>query len=175
MKTLKILFAAIIFVGFATTLKAQDIEARAEVMSPIEIEGQQDLNFRLVAQGIAKAIDLEGTVTGGAAQGDETVGRFRVQADTGSRVQWTFSVLPTVLDRVGGTETMPISYTAGWSNVLGGTDMQNDAAIIQGGGHTVNSVVNGEFYVFLGGEVTPATGQEAGVYEADVTLTAEYN
>ncbi len=175
MKTFKILFAAVIIAGFATSAMAQDIEARAEVMSPIEIFGQVDLNFSLVAQGIAKSVDLEDGVTGGAAQGDETTGRFRVQADTGSNVSWEFSTLPTVLDRDGGTETMPISYVAGWSNVEAGTDMQDEGAITEDNGHTVNSVVGGEFFVFLGGEVTPAAGQAAGVYEADVTLTAEYN
>lgn len=176
MKTFKILFAAVIFAGFATTAMAQDIEARAEVMSPIEIDGQEDLNFRLVAQGITKSVDLEGEVTGGAAQGDETAGRFRVQADTGSNVSWNFSVLPTELPIVGGGfQPLSISYTAGWSNVEAGTDMQDEGAITEGNGHTVNSVENGEFFVFLGGTVTPAANQAAGVYEADVTLTAEYN
>ncbi len=176
MKTLKILFAALIIAGFATSAMAQDqIEARAEVMSPIEIFGQVDLNFSLVAQGIAKSVDLEDGVTGGAAQGDETTGRFRVQADTGSNVSWEFSTLPTVLDRDGGSETMPITYRAGWSNVEAGTEMQDEGAITEGNGHTVNTFVGGEFFVFLGGEVTPAAGQAAGVYEADVTLTAVYN
>jgi hypothetical protein len=179
MKTFKILFAAIIIAGFATSAMAQtaDIEAKAEVMSPIEITGLTDLNFSLVAQGIAKSIDLVDEVSGGAAQGDETTGIFQVEAATGSNVSWEFSVLPSALDRDGGSETMPITYVAGWSNVNDGdgTGMQNEGAITQGNGYTVNEVVDGEFFVFLGGEVTPAAGQEAGVYTADVTLTAEYN
>ncbi len=176
MKTFKILFAAVIIAGFATSAMAQnDITARAEVLAPIEITGQVDLDFLLVSQGTPKTIDLLDNVTGGAAQGDESTGRFRVEAGTGSNVSWQFSVLPEVLDNEDETETMSISYTAGWSNVEAGTDMQDDGVITQGGGHTVNSVEDGEFYVFLGGTVSPDAEQEAGIYTTEVTLTAEYN
>ncbi len=182
MKTFKILFAAVIIAGFATSAMAdtpqatQDITGRAEIMAPIVINADGDLDFDLVSQGINKTIGFNNNVTDGTATGDENTGRFEVEAATGSHVSFNFSTLPSNLQIGEEGATMPIVYTAAWGNTNDGSDLEEDlGAVIQGEGDTVKGVEDGKFYVFLGGTVQPTNTQEAGVYTADITLTAEYN
>ncbi len=182
MKTFKILFAAFIFVGFATAAMADepqatgDITGRAEVMAPIEITPDGDLDFQLVSQGINKTIGFNDNVTDGTATGGENTGRFQVEAATGAHVSFNFSTLPTNLQVGDEGATMPIVYTAAWGHDNDGSDVEEDlGSITEGNGDTVEGVENGEFYVFLGGTVQPANDQETGDYTADITLTAEYN
>ena len=183
MKTFKILFAAIVIAGFASTAIANDppsvsenITGRAIVMSPIVINPDGDLDFALVSQGINKTIGFTNNVTAGTSTGGENTGRFHVEAATGSHVSFNFSTLPGILQIGEDGATMPIVYTAAWGNSNDGDEVEEDlGAVIQGNGSTVEGVAGGAFYVFLGGTVQPANDQAAGTYTAEITLTAEYN
>jgi len=145
-------------------------------MVPITINPDGDLDFDLVSQGINKTIGFENNVTAGTAIGGENTGRFHVEAATGSHVSFNFSTLPSNLQVGEDGATMPIVYTAAWGNTNDGSDVEEDlGSVSEEGGDTVEGVVDGAFYVFLGGTVQPANDQAAGTYTADITLTAEYN
>jgi hypothetical protein len=186
MKTFKILFAAIIIAGFATSAMAQqndnaNVNAEATVLQQISVANQADLLFALVSPGVDKTIALDDEVTAGTETGGEQAGRFLVSAGASSEITLSFTDIPAVLTRDGGSETMAINYTSAWGVTTDGSGAANTVNVTEDALTTISTFptndaggVNG-IYVFLGGTVEPTTGQEAGVYEASIQLTAEYN
>jgi hypothetical protein len=183
-KTTKVLFTALLAVGFGSLVHAQSatISANATVLSQITVVNNANLNFGTVIMGQTKMIDASDNVyvsEGSTAIGSANRGSFYVTAQTGSNVRLTFT-LPTNLSKVGGG-SLPISFphyeeTMGIVEDAYGT--QDDFDL------TIAYVINGfnsswdwetstsSFYI--GGKVD-ATTATAGIYTGTITLSATYN
>ena len=136
------------------------ITATADVQTPINVIGFQQLNFQNVFPGVNKTV---------AATDLTNAGRFDVTGQLSTAVTLSFT-LPATLS--SGANTMPIdSYT--------GIHADNSA---QTGGIGFNPVTGasptlgatGGLFVWIGARVVPATNQAQGVYTANVTMTVVY-
>lgn len=164
MKKLLTLVAAAVVVLAPRTVAAQNtatIVASATVLATLNAVKEADLNFASVFPGLVKTIAVT----------DAGAARVQVIGEGGREVNITFT-LPT--DLVSGANLLPIgSYTSVWNTTataVGGTTINP----VTGGNLLLNAAAPFNAYVFLGGTVTPAAGQSAGFYTADITLTAAY-
>src|SRR5256885_16138425 len=147
---LSLVVAAVVLTG--TALQAQtnnaSITATANVQTPINVLGAQQLNFGNVFPGVNKSI---------AATDLTNAGRFDVTGQANSPVTVSFT-LPATLGSAGNT--MPIvSYT--------GVHAQNNAqtggtAFSPGSGATPSLDGSGALWGWGGGPVQPAANQAAG-------------
>ena len=142
-------------VGMAAQTNTAQLTATAQVLAPIDVSFVSDLNFGDVLPGVTTTV----------AAGDVAAGQFTVTGATNQDVILDFT-LPSEL--TGGGDPIAVSFTAGW-----GDDAATNA-IDPSTDPTVNLGTTLDIDVFLGGTVTPAIGQAAGTYEADVTLTVTY-
>lgn len=179
----------VMMTGFITSALADgstasnDITGSATVMQAITVAPSQNMNLGIVSPNLSKTIDLTGNTTGGqAGNGTEAAGRFIVSAGIGTDVVVEYTALPTVL--LFGTEELPIAYTAGYHTAIptvgvafpGTTFSAAGTANLYSGVFPNNNISSANaIYVFLGATVTPDADQVAGLYEADITLTATYN
>ena len=186
MKTFKILFAAIIIAGFATTAQADDpvnnqqatgeITASAVIQRAIGVIGEQGLVFSSVSPGMPKTVDTNGNVTGdGVDTGAEQAGRFLIEAFRNARVQFSLTT-PSVLTHTEeeNNATIPISYSA-IHNYDGDSGETGTTVNLGESNEIILDSEEDDFYVWIGGTVTPPSDAEQGTYEAEITLTAEYN
>lgn len=139
-----------------------DIAALANVLTPLAVAGQQDLDFGDVFPGVAKTV----TVT------DVSAGRWLATGQSAAEVQLAFT-LPANL--VSGANNLPISFGAN----AAGHSTTNDPALAvtfdPAGGTTANlGVVPAELYVWVGGTVSPAASQPQGLYTGTINLTVNY-
>jgi len=180
MKTFKLLFAAIIFVGFTTSAMAQQsdnatINANAEVLAPISVFGAENLLFDIVSPGIPKTVDLDGSATGGTVTDAEQAARFDISAGNNANVSLSYTTIPTELDGPDNA-TMPITFSSAWGTASIYDESGFETVNVTESENTDATTSNeGEISVFLGGTVTPDNNQSQGTYTADVTLTVEYN
>ncbi|WP_289029486.1 DUF4402 domain-containing protein [uncultured Algoriphagus sp.] len=192
-KTIKILTAAILAIGFGTLANAQSasISANATVISEIAVANINNLNFGTVVVGQKKGIDFAGnvSVSTGSGLGTTTRGEFTVAAQAGSDVTFSF-ILPANL--IGpGDAVMP--YALNWENdgfdggtkyggiVVtqignGGSFITNDTFSFDGNSFPTYEAIEGtnSVRVFIGGQVD-ATSATAGSYTGTITLNATYN
>lgn len=151
--------------GVPGTVRAQnsaDITAQANVLTPLTVTGQQDLDFGNVFPGVASTVTVA----------DASAGRWLTTGTSGAEVQLTFT-LPAAL--VSGGNSLPISFGAN----SGGYNVANDAGAATpfdpAGGVTTNlGVAPAELYVWIGGTVTPVAAQPQGVYTGTINLTVNY-
>ncbi len=173
MKTFKILFAAVIIAGFATSAMATDDDATAKadarVITAIDVTKFADLQFGQMFPNESKAVDLEGNTEHPLTE-DVQAARFDVTASIGSALTLEYTTLPSTLAGPGGA-TIDITYVSGFGTSNDGTDT---TALDVNDENSIDSPAD-LFYVFLGGTVTSGEGQAPGVYQADITLTATYN
>lgn len=148
----------------AAPLAAQSasIQANANVLAPISASGQQDLNFGDVIPGFDETV----------APGDVDAGRYHVSGAGNLEVSLDFGTLPTTLSHATSGATLPISFAAG-SAGYGSTSGSVDATFDPNSG-TTTDLDAGDLYVFLGGTVSPATGQDEGTYSETITLSVSY-
>ena len=142
-----------------------DISVSARVLESLVVTAVNDLEFGDIVAGNTSAV----------APDDATAGQYEISGEAGSEVSLSFT-LPSNLELVlDPSFTMPISF----SNSDGIHSTTNDA----GAGSTFDpnvvhtptlNAMNGDLYIFIGGEVTAAPGQEPGNYEGTITLTVEY-
>jgi len=165
MRISQLSLAALALVVFsATAAQAQSnnasITATANVQTPINVLGAQQLNFGNVFPGVNKPV---------AATDLTNAGRFDVTGQALAPVTLSFT-LPATLS--SGANTMPI-------DTYSGIYALNSA---QTGGIGFNPVTGaspslsatGGLFVWVGARVTPATNQAQGVYSANVTMTVVY-
>jgi len=138
------------------------INATANVLTPLSVtSGLRDLDFGDVFPGLNKSIALT----------DATSGKWRIDGESSKEVQMSFT-LPANLSF--GANTMPISFSAndaGWF----ATDVVGSAVPFDpAGGDTEVLSILGQGFVWLGGTVSPAANQAAGVYSATVSLDVVY-
>jgi hypothetical protein len=113
-----------------------------------------------VFPGVAKSV----------APADARAGTWSVTGAPAAEVALSFA-LPGNL--VSGGNNLPISFGAG----DGGYDTSNAApssTFDPGSGATTNLSGTGSLWVWIGGTVTPAVNQPAGVYTNTITLTVDY-
>jgi hypothetical protein len=139
-----------------------DITAQANVLTPLTVTGQQDLDFGDVFPGLA------GTV----AVSDVAAGRWLTTGSSGAEVQLSFT-LPANL--VSGGNNLPISFganSAGYNtaNLASAATTFDPAA----GAVADLGVAPAELYVWIGGTVTPAVTQPQGLYTGTINLTVNY-
>ncbi len=159
---LSLVVAALVLTGTAVQAQTNNasITATANVQTPINVLGAQQLSFGNVFPGVNKTI---------AATDLTNAGRFDVTGQASSPVTISFT-LPATLGSAGNT--MPIvSYT--------GVHAQNNAqtggtAFSPAAGASPSLNASGALWVWVGAQVQPATNQAAGVYTGSITMTVVY-
>lgn len=177
-------FAALaVMMGFAMSANAQTIiKAKAEVVAAVTVTAGTPLDFKNVAPGVTKTIDLNNTVAPATtATGGETTGYWTITK--GAKTQVTVSINTAANpDLISGSNKLPIAYTG---QLRIGEAAASDKVVFPiadfANTPTASNVAGGAFFnastfdVDLGGTVTPTGTQASGSYSADITLTATYN
>ncbi len=179
MKTLKILFAALIFVGFATTTFAQvqsdeqDVSVTANIIRSIEHLETTPLQFGVITLGGDKTIDIEGNISGTNAGFEEDVQVGRVHWDVGNNANITINFSGHDARLQGpDNNTLGVNYVAGFNT----DDDAEDATDITDLGDGASTVTDGnDFYVWLAGTIDDDESAAEGEYTGDVQITLEYN
>lgn len=128
------------------------------------VTGIRDLNFGVVIRGVQTTV----------APGDPIrSGRFYARHVLNRPVQLRFT-LPTTLARVGGGGTLPISFGANDAIAQGTAGNSVPATFNPNSPRTFVLRTSADFYVNLGGRVSPAAGQATGAYRGTVTLTCTF-
>lgn len=151
-----IAFAAAALLALPGAVSGQNtaqIQALAEVLSPIDVTAGVDLDFGQVLPGVpTQVLPVDG-------------GTFAVSGAAGQDVIVDFDLPLTLAD---GLLTMPVSFDAGYGAGAPDTGLDPNVVVTVGLGAT------GGWDVFLGGTVLPAVDQAAGNYSGTVTLTVAY-
>jgi hypothetical protein len=194
-KSIQFFAALIIMMSFTLGAWAQQsdndhVAANAEVVAPVSVTGDGDLSFGMVTPEVTKTINTEGGVIAGTAGtsgtiGAEAAGHFLITKGLNTEVTLAFS-LPEHL--IFDTDhELDISFADAGSVKLaklaaasGGE--QEDLLFTPATGITTeNTGAKAEYFaddafdVYIGGTVAPIETQVAGVYTANITLTATYN
>lgn len=174
MKTLKIIFTAVLFLGFTVSnVVAQSpnatADASATVLAELTLVKNTDIAFGEVARGTTPALNpVSGAATAGAGLNSSStaVGKFTLtgEGDANILVSWT----KNDLDGPGADIVFAPSVS------YGATDASFGGTIITSGS-TQQIDAGGTNYFWVGGTITVASNQVAGTYEGDFTLTVEYN
>jgi hypothetical protein len=160
---LALAFATLALAG-ASVAQAQvsgSIAANATVQTPLTVTGANTLDFGSVFPGVNKTVNA---ISGGAS-----AGRIDVTGQGSAQVTVDFT-LP--LNLVNGLNTLPIGS---WTAARFGTNTQASAVAFSPlGTQTTNLDAAGTLFVWVGGQVSPSVSQAAGLYTANVTMTAAY-
>ncbi len=177
MKTFKILFAALIFVGFATSAMAQqehEITASAEVVAEIVIGTEtRDLDFGVVGQNTTVDMNPSTGDTENAGLGSE-FGAISLSAQAGQSlaISWVSENLE-IDDREGEDPNDEMSFTPEVSQLEGAT------SLIDHGGESFSegdlTSASGNVVFYIGGELQVKENQNNGSYTGSFELTVEYN
>ena len=193
MKTLKILFAAIIFVGFTnagfaneTTDEDATIGVRAEIFSQLELAGVDDVDFGSVARNVTPILDAnEGNHQFvGVGHG---LGLYELTADNTASVQVTFDEFITLTQEEPGTDGTELRYTPSIYYTLNLAASFGENVITSGGlmstsngdedgeeANRANFIVGGTLQNAVGDGPIPANA-DTGEYTGEFTLTVIYN
>jgi hypothetical protein len=152
-----IAFAATALLALPAAVSGQSntaqIQALAEVLSPIDVTAGLDLDFGQVLPGVpTQVLPVDG-------------GTFTVSGAVDQDVIVDFDLPATLAD---GALTMPVSFDAGYGAGAPDTGLDPNSNA------TVNLGATGGWDVFLGGTVLPSVAQAAGNYSGTVTLTVAY-
>lgn len=184
--------------------KTATINASANVLSGVVVEGVQALDFNNVLRGMTKTVNAEDaavTVSGGVNPGaNEEQAVFAVLAEDGTNMTLELQ-LPSEVERTDA-DPISISFTkeAGGNNFLwasainigelatatrnefnaidnSGVSPVATAVISDLSGVSLNArgVSGNGILVAVGGTVTPALDQDQGIYVGIITLTATFN
>lgn len=138
-----------------------NIQALANVLSPITIAAGRNLDFGNVTPSVNKTVAVT----------DATSGRFDAAGQASANVDISFT-LPANLT---GPGNLPIgSWTGCWNNSAASSGAGCTAIANMAGNTAASFGAAGSLWVFVGGTVSPAAAQPAGAYSANVTLTLAY-
>ena len=180
------------------------VNASANVLSGVVVEGVQALDFNNVLRGMTKTVNAEDaavTVSGAVNPGaNEEQAVFAVLAEDGTNMTLELQ-LPSTVERTDA-DPIPISFTkeAGGNNFLWAsavnigelaTATRNEFNAIDNSGDSpvataeitdlagtalnAGGVTGNGILVAVGGTVTPALDQDRGIYVGIITLTATLN
>ncbi len=181
-KSIFTIFAAITMVlGFAMTGLSQqtgDVTANAQVLGALSVGSTQSLEFGLVSLAGPKTISLiDGASGTGSAGGIFYHGIFSVTKSTGTNVDLTFTVLPTILNTAPpSAATLPIgTWVAKWNANSTSGAVGTTIAIPPGTTTIPAANLDPIIYVHIGGTVTPDGTTTVDLYTGTITLQAVYN
>jgi len=148
-------------------------DTSAEVIVPIAITKGADLSFgRFAANPVGAGTvtisnsgvrSLDGGVVAAGTAGTATAARFDVTGDGAST--YSIAIANTALTHaVDGTATMDLAIT---SDLTG--------ANVTDGTVTSGTLTSGAQSIYVGGTLSVASAQKAGIYSGTITATVEYN
>jgi len=129
-----------------------------------QVTGIRDLAFGIVIRGVQTTVSPNDPVRSG---------RFYVRHVLNRPVQLRFT-LPTQLARVGGGGNLPISF--GNSDAVARGTAPSSAPVVFNPNNPQTFILrtSADFYVNLGGRVSPAANQASGNYRGTVTLACTF-
>jgi hypothetical protein len=168
MKTFKILFAAIIIAGFATTAVAQDVTTSAVIIAELETVKDTDLAFGGVIAGTNASMNpVNGeTENVGVNDIDEVFGKIDITGLSGRNITVEFSGIDLT-----GPGTNNIAYTPLVS-------LGDDGDSVEGAAVTSLTPIAlpaDESFLYIGGTISPDINQVAGTYSGEMTVTIDYS
>ena len=165
MKARVFTLAAVVSIA-ATPLAAQsataNFNATATVVAALSVQAQQNLAFGNVFPGLVDAVPYT----------NANAALIEFGGANGAEVTLQFGALPTDLNSGGNLLPIAFSATDAAHNTVNNraTATSFDPTVLQ----TVNLSGSGSLWAYLGGTVTPAAAQVAGVYSAALSLVATY-
>ncbi len=146
-----------------------EMGASANILWNLELEGVQDLVFDQIEAGLIKQIDIDGSVFGQEATGNEQIGVFRVA--TKEAINFQFGDLPSYMINEQGFR-LPITFLAAWGVNRQGTDVTRlDPSLPV----SIPADENRDFvYLFLGASVNPSEDQPEGDYSIELRISIVY-
>ncbi len=140
------------------------IAAASPLAGQSQVTGVRDLAFGVVIRGVPNSVAPNDPIRSG---------RFYVRHQINHQIQIRFT-LPTQLPRVGGGANLPISFGATDGIAQGTAGSSVPVTFNPNNAQTFNLVTSADFYVNLGGRVSPAAAQATGNYQGTVTLTCTF-
>ena len=128
------------------------------------VTGVRDLAFGPVIRGVPNAVSPNDPVRSG---------RFYVRHIINRQVRVQFT-LPTQLARVAGGANLPITFATTDAVAKGTAGSSVAVTFNPNNAITFTLTTSADFYVNLGGRVSPAAGQATGAYTGTVTLTCTF-
>lgn len=139
---------------------SNSINITAGVISRISVTNKSDLTFGSdIIPGTQKIIDKSA----------ETSGRFSLSGQPGKQISVSF-LTPAQLSN--GTNAMPVTF----SSTDAGYQIPGSSVIDFNPASSANATFGaaGTMTIFLGGKVTPSSGQQTGMYTAAMTVNLQY-
>jgi hypothetical protein len=140
------------------------IAATSPLVGQSQVTGVRNLAFGIVIRGVQTTVAPADPIKSG---------RFYVRHQLNRQVQLRFT-LPTQLARVGGGANLPISFGATDAIAQGTAGSSVPVTFNPNNTRTFTLVTSADFYVNLGGRVSPAANQATGNYQGTVTLTCTF-
>jgi hypothetical protein len=128
------------------------------------VTGLRDLAFGAVIRGVQTTVAPSDPIRSG---------RFYVRHQLNRQVRLSFT-LPTQLARAGGGGNLPISFSTTDAIAQGTAPSSTPVTFNPNNPITFTLVTSADFYVNLGGRVSPAANQATGNYSGTVTLTCTF-
>lgn len=128
------------------------------------VTGVRNLDFGVVIRGVQTSVTPNDPVKSG---------RFYVKHIINHQVQVRFT-LPTQLARVAGGANLPISFGTTDAIAKGTAGSSVPVTFNPNTTQTFTLTTSADFYVNLGGRVSPAVGQATGPYSGTVVLTCTF-
>jgi len=128
------------------------------------VTGIRNLDFGVVIRGVQTSVSPNDPVRSG---------RFYVRHVLNRQVQVRFT-LPTQLARVAGGANLPISFGTTDAVAKGTAPTSNPLTFNPNNTQTFTLVSSADFYINLGGRVSPAANQATGAYSGTIVLTCTF-
>ncbi|MDR4989065.1 MAG: DUF4402 domain-containing protein [Bacteroidales bacterium] len=171
MKTFKILFAALIIAGFATTVHAQqdtEVTASAVVLQELTVLVPQNVDFGNVSQNVTATLNPSDGVTTNAGTGAE-FGQLTIAGAANTEI--FISHPATVnLEHEGSGADLVYTPEMNFNTALGSGGNPITAA---GSEHTLDGDGNG--WVYIGGSLVVPETADTGEYTGAFDVTIVYN
>lgn len=140
------------------------IAATTPLAGQSTVTGVRDLAFGAVIRGVPATVSPSDPIRSG---------RFYVRHVLNRQIRIRFT-LPAQLARVGGGGNLGIRFGAGDAIAQGTTANSVPVVFNPHNQQTFTLVTSADFYVNLGGQVTPAANQATGNYQGTITLTCTF-
>jgi hypothetical protein len=140
------------------------IAATTPLVGQSTVTGVRDLAFGAVIRGVPATVAPNDPIKSG---------RFYVRHLLNRQVRIRFS-LPAQLARVGGGGNLAIRFGAGDAIAQGTAANSVPLVFNPRNPQTFTLVTSADFYVNLGGQVTPTANQATGSYQGTITLTCTF-
>jgi len=140
------------------------IAATTPLAGQSQVTGVRNLAFGVVIRGVPNTVAPNDPIRSG---------RFYVRHQLRQQVRLQFT-LPSQLPRVGGGGNLPISFGSTSAIAQGTAGNSNPVTFNPNNARVFVLVTSPDFYVNLGGQVSPAANQAAGNYQGTITLTCTF-